>query len=57
MAPIDIVISIIEHRKQDAIRERNTEEQFSPAWHFEDGKREALEDLKKTLESFKELFR
>lgn len=57
MAPIDIVLDIIEQKKQDAIRERNTEKPFSPTWHLKEGKRKALEDLEETLESFKKLFR
>lgn len=55
-APIDIVISIAKRHQREEQSERDTNEKFSPEWHFHEGKRAAYEELAEELEGFKKLF-
>lgn len=56
MAPVDIIISIINRKVAEAEFDRNTDEKWSPEWHENNGRVLGLTELKNELEGFKKLF-
>lgn len=55
-APIDIVISLLRRKHQEALKERDTYSTLSPTWYCWDGKAEAYQEFIEELEGIKKIF-